>query len=54
MRPDKCNILVSVESNNNGQYLKVIPINNKKISNEIKMWLKDWSEKMNTPIIISE
>lgn len=54
MRPDKCNVLISVEQNENGQYLKAIPINNTKISSEIKNWLSDWSEKMNTPVFISE
>jgi hypothetical protein len=54
MRPDKYNILISVENNHMGQYLKVLPINNKEISNEMLEWLKNWSEKMNTPIVISK
>jgi len=54
MRPDKCNLLVSVEHNESGQYLKAISINNKRISNQTKEWLNNWSEKMNTPIIIVE
>jgi hypothetical protein len=54
MRPDKCNVLISVETNHMGQYLKVLPINNKKISDEMVDWLNNWSEKMNTPIVISK
>lgn len=54
MRPDKSNIIVSVERNENGQYLNVFPINNVEISEEIKEYFKNWSEKMNTPVIISE
>ncbi len=52
MRPDKCEFLVSVEKNERSQYLKVLPINNKKISNEIKEWFSSWSEKMNTSVLI--
>jgi Fe-S-cluster containining protein len=52
MRPDKCDVLVSVEQNQQGQYLKVIPINNKNISEKIKFWLLDWGKKMNTPVVI--
>jgi Fe-S-cluster containining protein len=51
MRPDKCNVLVSVEQNENGQYLKVLKINNKEIPSEVRKYLQDWSEKMNTPVI---
>jgi Fe-S-cluster containining protein len=54
MRPDKCNVLVSVEQNENGQYLKAVGINNKKISADVKDWFIKWGEKMNTPIMISE
>lgn len=54
MRPDKCNVLISVETNKEGQqYLKAIPINNKKIDRKILDYLNTWSEKMNTPILIS-
>lgn len=52
MRPDKCNVLVSVENNGNSQYLKAISINNKQIDEKIKSWLLEWGEKMNTPIVI--
>lgn len=51
MRPDKCNVLVSVENNGSGQYLKIIEINNKEIDHKIKNYLIDWGNKMNTPII---
>ena len=54
MRPDKCNILVSVEQNENGQYLKAIAINNKEVTNEVKQYLQKWSESMNTPVILIE
>jgi Fe-S-cluster containining protein len=54
MRPDKCNVLVSVEQNENGQYLKAIGINNKRITDDVKNWFIKWGEKMNTPILISE
>lgn len=52
MRPDKCNVLVSVENDSTyGQHLKVIPINNTKINSKIKKYLQEWSDKMNTPVI---
>lgn len=54
LRPDKCNVLVSVETNQYGQYLKVLPINNKKIDNKVRNILMEWSQKMNTPVLIVE
>ncbi len=54
MRPDKSNIIVSVENNPNGQHLKVLPINNKEIKPEVKQYLQKWSESMNTPVIFIE
>jgi hypothetical protein len=54
MRPDKCNVLVSVEQNENGQYLKAVAINNKNIPDDVKDWFIKWGEKMNTPVLISE
>lgn len=54
MRPDKCNVLISVEQNENGQYLKALRINNKEIKNEVKQYLQEWSERMNTPVIFIE
>ena len=54
MRPDKCNVLVSVERNENGQYLKVFGINNKRISDDMRKWFIEWGEKMNTLVLISE
>jgi Fe-S-cluster containining protein len=50
-RPDKCGILISVENGENGQYLKAIEIDKKKINNDIIEYLKMWSEKMNTLIV---
>jgi Fe-S-cluster containining protein len=54
MRPDKCNVLVSVEQKEGKQYLKVLPINNKKISYEMYHYFMKWSEQMNTPVIMPE
>ena len=54
MRPDKCNVLVSVENNERGQYLRVLPINTKEINGEVKKYLTKWSDKMNTPVIFVE
>lgn len=51
MRPDKCGFLASVEQNENGQYLKVVKINNDSIDKSILNYLNTWSEKMNVPII---
>jgi Fe-S-cluster containining protein len=50
-RPDKCGFLVSVENNENGQYLKVIEIEEGKINKNIEDYFKQWSFKMNTPIV---
>ena len=54
MRPDKCDILVSVEQSENKQYLKVIGINDKKISDDMKEWFIAWGERMNTFVLIAE
>jgi hypothetical protein len=43
-----------VEQNENGQYLKVIGINNKRITDDVRKWFIKWGEKMNTPILIAE
>lgn len=52
LRPDICGVLVSVENNENGQYLKAIEIdNNNRINIDIKKYLKEWGEKMNTPVV---
>ncbi len=50
-RPDKCGVLVSVEQNKNGQYLKIIEIVKGSINNNIVEYFESWSQKMNTPII---
>ena len=50
-RPDKCGILISVENNENGQYLKVMEIDKTKINTNMIDYLKRWSEAMNTPIV---
>jgi len=48
-RPDKCGVLISVESNEEGQYLKVLEIN--EINRNAIEYLRKWSERMNTPIV---
>ena len=42
---------MSVENNENGQYLKVIEIEEGKINKNIEDYFKQWSFKMNTPIV---
>jgi hypothetical protein len=54
MRPDKCNVIVSVEGTGDNQYLKVLPINNKEMNPEVRQYLQNWSEKMNTPVVFVE
>lgn len=54
MRPDKCNVVVSVENGKSGQYLKAISINNLKMNPEVKKWLEEWSIKMNTQVVYIE
>lgn len=51
LRPDKSGILVSVESNENGQYLKVIEIVKDSINTNIIEYFEDWSFKMNAPVM---
>jgi Fe-S-cluster containining protein len=52
MRPDKCGVLVSVEEKDNKKFLKVI--GESSINNDIITYLKEWSIKMNTPVIYKE
>lgn len=54
MRPDKCNVLVSVENGEKGQYLRVMSTNDKEINNDILLYLKEWSVYMNTPVIYKQ
>lgn len=51
LRPDKSGILVSVENNENGQYLKVLTIDKNKINSNIIEYFEKWGEQMNTPVI---
>jgi hypothetical protein len=51
LRPDKCGIIISVENNQEGQYLKAILFDKDKINNSTISYLDDWSKKMNTPIV---
>ena len=50
-RPDKCGFLISVENNENGQYLKVIEIVKNSINKDIVEYFEKWGNKMNTPIV---
>jgi Fe-S-cluster containining protein len=50
-RPDKSGILVSVEQNENGQYLKVLTIDKHNINSDIIEYFNKWGERMNTPVI---
>jgi hypothetical protein len=43
-----------VETNENGQYLKALAINNKEVKSEVKQYLQKWSESMNTPVVFIE
>lgn len=50
MRPDKCGVIVSVENNENGQYLKLISTK-EEINTDILNYFSKWSSIMNTPVI---
>jgi hypothetical protein len=50
MRPDKCGVLVSVENNENGQYLRLTSIDDAINTNTLD-YFKEWSIKMNTPVL---
>lgn len=52
-RPDKCGVLISVENGDDGQYLKIIEISDKKINTDIINYLKRWSEITNTPVVFA-
>jgi len=51
LRPDKSGVLVSVENNNQGQYLKVVEIVKGSINNTIVEYFQNWGQKMNTLIV---
>ena len=53
-RPDKCGFLVSVETNQNGQYLKVLEIAENSLNIDIIKYFENWSSKMNTPIVFAK
>ncbi len=53
-RPDLCGFLVSVENNENGQYLKVIETIQNSINKNIIEYFENWSFKMNTPIVFTK
>lgn len=50
MRPDKCGVLVSVENNEKGQYIKLTFIE-KSINKDTVDYFKKWSQIMNTPVL---
>jgi Fe-S-cluster containining protein len=50
-RPDRCGFLVSVENNQNGQYLKVVEIQKDSINDDVVEYFKTWSEKTNAPVV---
>lgn len=52
LKPDESGVLVSVENNENGQYLKVLEIKENTLNNNIISYFKEWERKMNTPVII--
>ena len=52
MRPDKCEVLASVENNEKGQYLKLVSTQ-EEINKDILEYFKNWSRMMNTPVIYS-
>lgn len=49
-RPDKCGVLVSVEQNENGQYLR-LTYTKQNINKDIVEYFRLWGERMNTPVI---
>jgi hypothetical protein len=51
-RPDQCGFLISVENNAQGQYLKIIETTKDSINKSIIEYFDNWSQKMNTPIVI--
>ena len=50
MQPNKCGVLASIENNEKGQYLKLI-FTEDKINTDILEYFKEWSIKMNTPVL---
>ena len=50
MRPDKCGVLVSVENNENGQYLRLTKIKNQ-IDENILNYFVEWGKIMNTAVL---
>jgi Fe-S-cluster containining protein len=50
-RPDQCGFLVSVENNQDGQYLKVIETKEGSINKDIIEYFDNWGIKMNTPVM---
>lgn len=48
MKPTECNVIISVENENNRQYLKVISLINEDIDPEIIIVLDKWTKENNT------
>lgn len=51
LRPDKSGILVSVENNENRQYLKVLEIEYNSLNENIIEYFKIWSTCMNSKVV---
>lgn len=51
MKPNECGVLVSVENGENGQFLRAVSTTGKELNTDILLKLKDWSIKMNAPVI---
>lgn len=50
-RPDKCGFLVSVENEEEGQYLKVVEIKDSSLTENIIEYFKTWSAYMNSKVV---
>jgi len=48
MKPSQCNVIISVENENNKQYLKVISLIDEDISEDIITVLDEWTKENNT------
>lgn len=51
MRPDKCNVLVNVENRDGCKYLRLVNLSEEEINNDILEYFRNWSVKMNAPVI---
>jgi len=51
MRPDKCGIIISVESKSNKNFLKAVIFQKNNQTGRYVSYLNYWAEKMNTEVI---